>query len=310
MGGINFDNSKIGRNALYHQWSSVLLGAGILLGLHINVFTGNEYLLDAAMIIVLLSSLLTILGLLSVTRYQNETYQENITNLENLNRKLREQRHDYLNQIQIVYGLLELEEYEEARAYMRPVFKDLMKVNKALKTSEPAVNALLQAKMETAEKQGIDFYLEITTQMKSLSIEAWELCKILANLIDNAVTAVLQREGEKHIVLNIREISGSYQFTVRNNGPEIPKHMRNQIFRQGFTTKKEEGHGLGLSIVSNLIHEAGGELSMETGEKETSFQFTIPIKQAGRIQALQERRKEKLRKVMERMSVQREKTTR
>ena len=47
-----------------------LLGAGILLGLHINVFTGNEYLLDAAMIIVLLSSLLTILGLLSVTRYQ------------------------------------------------------------------------------------------------------------------------------------------------------------------------------------------------------------------------------------------------
>ena len=59
--------------------------------------------------------------------------------------------------------------------------------------------------------------------------------------------------------------------------------MRNQIFRQGFTTKKEEGHGLGLSIVSNLIHEAGGELSMETGEKETSFQFTIPIKQAGRI---------------------------
>ena len=172
-----------------------LLGAGILLGLHINVFTGNEYLLDAAMIIVLLSSLLTILGLLSVTRYQNETYQENITNLENLNRKLREQRHDYLNQIQIVYGLLELEEYEEARAYMRPVFKDLMKVNKALKTSEPAVNALLQAKMETAEKQGIDFYLEITTQMKSLSIEAWELCKILANLIDNAVTAVLQREG-------------------------------------------------------------------------------------------------------------------
>lgn len=80
-------------------------------------------------------------------------------NLENQNSKLREQRHDYLNQLQIVYGLLELEEYTEARDYLDPVFKDIMKVNRALKTSQPAVNALLQAKMDEAESQDIDFVL-------------------------------------------------------------------------------------------------------------------------------------------------------
>lgn len=274
-----------------------LLGAGIFLGLQSNLLAQNEFIIDAAMIMVLLSSLLTILGLVSVTKYQNETYQENIANLENLNRKLREQRHDYLNQVQIVYGLLELEEYEEAREYMRPVFKDLMKVNKALRTSEPAVNALLQAKMDAAEKQGIDFYLEVSTQLKNISIEPWELCKILANLIDNAVTAVLQKEGEKSISLQIKEVGENYQFSVRNNGPEIPKHMKNQIFRQGFTTKKEEGHGLGLAIVSSIVRESGGELSMETGEKETSFAFTIPKSRGTLKQAIQERHRARLEKL-------------
>ena len=68
-------------------------------------------------------------------------------NLENLNLKLRAQRHDYMNHLQVIYGLLELGEYEDAREYMEPVFKDITRVTRAMKTSQPAVNALLQAKI-------------------------------------------------------------------------------------------------------------------------------------------------------------------
>ena len=60
--------------------------------------------------------------------------QESISNLELLNYELRAARHDYLNHLQVVYGLLELEEYEELKAYLNPVYKGIMKTGKALTT--------------------------------------------------------------------------------------------------------------------------------------------------------------------------------
>ena len=73
--------------------------------------------------------------------------RESYENLEKLNSNLRSQRHDYLNHLQVVYGLMEMEEYEELKAYLQPVYKDMLKTGKALRTSKPAINALLKAKM-------------------------------------------------------------------------------------------------------------------------------------------------------------------
>lgn len=267
---------KLSRMLLFVDSMQFVLGAGILAGLWSGLIPYMKEILDLSIFLVLFSSVLSIAELFSLTRYQKKSYSESMENLENLNAKLREQRHDYLNQIQIVHGLLELGEYESARDYLRPVFKDIMKVNRALKTAQPAVNALLQAKMEAAQQQGIDFYLEVGTQLKELSVEAWELCKILANLIDNAATAVSQKEGEKRIKLQIEENRNEYLFLIENNGPKIPKEQRKLIFNRGYTTKKGEGHGLGLAIVSSILKEAGSSIHLESSEEETVFSFILP----------------------------------
>lgn len=187
-----------------------------------------------------------------------------------------------------------------------------MKVSRALKTSQPAVNALLQAKMEEAERQGIDFYLEVGAQLHGLSVEPWELCKILANLIDNAVTALSMpkeggkgqseeakaqedrkrtvadkgqdaetgertvQDGERWIRLGIGENQDEHLFLIRNNGPEIPKAQQKLIFGVGYTTKKEEGHGMGLAIVSSILKEVGGRIRVNSSPEETSFAVAIP----------------------------------
>lgn len=254
----------------------LLFGAGLLLGLQNHMIEYSKMLLDLAVCLILLSGLLSMAGLFIVLHYQNKSYRESMENLENLNRKLREQRHDYLNQVQIVYGLLELGEFEDAREYLRPVFKDIMKLGRALKTSEPAVNALLQAKMESAGQQGIDLYLEVATQLTRLPVEPWEFCKILANLIDNAMTAAAQREGEKWVRIRMEELPGEYRIAVENNGPRIPESQRKLIFGQGYTTKKGEGHGMGLSIVESALRRAGGVIEVESDEEETAFTFTLP----------------------------------
>ena len=303
---------KLSRMLFLVNGLQLVLGFGILIGLWGDFITYSEEIQNISIIMVLLGAMISTTGLVSLLRYQKKNYEESLKGLENLNLKLREQRHDYLNQMQIVNGLLELGEFESARDYLQPVFKDIMKVSRALKTSQPAVNALLQAKMEEAERQGIDFYLEVGAQLRGLSVEPWELCKILANLIDNAVTALSMpkeggkgqseeakaqedgkrtvadkgqdaetgertvQDGERWIRLGIGENQDEHLFLIRNNGPEIPKTQQKLIFGVGYTTKKEEGHGMGLAIVSSILKEVGGRIRVNSSPEETSFAVAIP----------------------------------
>lgn len=207
--------------------------------------------------------------------------QESYSQLENLNGELRAQRHDYLNHLQVVYGLMELKEYGELLNYLQPVYKDMQKTGKALKTSRPAINALLKAKMDEAESRGIDFYIEVKSDLKELQVEDWELCKVLFNLLDNAMTALKEKEEGRKISLDITEDRESYQFAVSNNGPMIPPEMQEMIFRQGVTSKKGEGHGMGLSIVMNVIKTCKGKLKLTSEENETTFSFSLPKKKEG-----------------------------
>jgi sensor histidine kinase regulating citrate/malate metabolism len=228
--------------------------------------------------LMLFSSAITILGLYFASHYRNLNLEESIHNLEELNTTLRAQRHDYLNHIQVIYGLMELKEYDEAKKYLDPVFKDIVKVSKALKTAQPAVNALLQAKMEVAEKEQVNMFLEVRSDLKNIPIEPWNLCKILANLIDNAITALSERDNEPKLFLEIGEDKYSYTFLVYNNGPQIPETQLKDIFMQGFTTKNEQEHGMGLYIVSKLVHEAGGTVDVESNAEKTCFTVVIPKK--------------------------------
>ena len=222
-------------------------------------------------VVVLMLCMIWLLLIHEKLKRQYEALAESFYRVQELNGELRGQRHDYLNHLQIVYGMMELEEYEELHAYLEPIYKDMMKVGKAIRTSILAVNALLMAKMGTAEANGIDFYVEVKSDLKNLRVEPWELCKVLSNLIDNAITALQEKEGERKMSLDISEDRDFYLFAVSNNGPVIPEEKRGVIFRQGFTTKKEEGHGMGLYIVAGILKENRGTIQLDSDEKETVF---------------------------------------
>ena len=209
-------------------------------------------------------------------RHQYDALVSSYRDLERLKSDLRAQRHDYLNHLQVVYGLMELEEYDELKNYLAPIYKGMMKTGKALKTKNPAVNALLRAKMEEAESKGIDFYVEVTSDLSGLKAEPWELCKVLANLMDNAITALEAIPSEKKLRVDIGEDRDSYRFSVANNGPAIPEELQESIFREGFTTKKESGHGMGLSIVTQVLKTYKGTISLSSTEEETVFRIRIP----------------------------------
>ncbi len=255
-------------------------GIGLIMWLWLGkaIITKVSIYAFLSMVLMLLGCLITIVGLYFAGTYKNVNLTDSLKDLEELNTKLRSQRHDYLNHFQVIYGLMELGEYEEAKHYIDPVFKDIMKVSKALKTVQPAVNALLQSKLEAAEQKKMNLFLEIRSDLKDIPLEPWNLCKILANIIDNAMTALAEVEQEKNIYVVIGEDMDGYTFDLCNNGPEIAREHLEDIFKQGFTTKKGEEHGMGLYIVSRLVKEAGGTLRVSSDSIKTNFSIRLPKK--------------------------------
>lgn len=224
------------------------------------------------------NSTLTALGYYFILYTKRNSILDTLRNLEDLNRTLREQRHDYLNHIQVVYGLMELDEFEEAKKYIEPVYKDILKVSKALRTAHPAINALLQVKMQMAEKCDINMYLEVKTDLKKMNIEAWELCKVVSNIIDNGMRALSEKEGDRNLYIDIDDELDNYRIDIYNNGPSIPEAQLKAIFEEGFTTKKEEGHGMGLAIVQKILDKVGGEVKVSSREGKTCFSTYLPKK--------------------------------
>lgn len=209
------------------------------------------------------------------TRMIEEAYGQ----LETLNGTLRKQRHDFMNHLQVVFSLTEMEEYDEAMQYIERVYGDIQRVSGLLKTSIPAVNALLSAKQADCEERGIQFETEISSGWTGLPVSGWEMCRVFGNLIDNARDAISENGSSngKRIVISLSETPNAFTFRVSNNGPRIPDRHMPSLFLPGFTTKSD-GHGSGLSIVHDIMNAYGGHICVNSTDEETSFVGSFPKK--------------------------------
>lgn len=212
---------------------------------------------------------------------KTQELEEAYTQLEDLNREMRAQRHDFMNHIQVVYSLIEMNEPGEAMAYMDKIYGDMQRVSRMLRTACPAVNALIQAKVVEAEQRGAELKLSIAAKWDDKLMPAWEICRVLANLLDNALDACCAAQLPEGVRPTVELVLGedlrSWFFSVRNNGPAIEEDARARIFEPGFTTKAT-GQGMGLFIVAQTVTQLGGKITLESRDGDTVFSGFVPRK--------------------------------
>jgi len=243
-------------------------------------FFNRNLLLIIIILTVFFNSFITIKDMkaLKIDSYEHSMLKDNLCQVEELNRTLRAQRHDFMNHLQVVYSLMEMKEYDEAQEYIDKVYNDIQRVNQALRTSNPAINALLQAKRIYGEKRGIEVNLHISSQFKDLRVPSWEFCRILGNIIDNGIYALGEKNGYKAIDIELFEDLKDYGFRISNNGPTIPANITDKIFQSGFTTKGNKGEGMGLAIAKEILNEHGGDIKVCSDEEKTVFEGWVPAR--------------------------------
>lgn len=100
------------------------------------------------------------------------------------------------------------------------------------------------------------------------------LSQLLINLLSNA----LQYTTSGSVKVNFSNDQGKLVLTVSDTGCGIPEEDLPFIYKEFFRSQRSrpqhDGLGLGLSIVSRILHRTGGSVSVET-EKDKGTVFTV-----------------------------------
>jgi signal transduction histidine kinase len=106
-----------------------------------------------------------------------------------------------------------------------------------------------------------------------------QLQQCFLNLIFNAIEA-MREGGQLTVILKPVNNNRFAQVEIRDTGDGISEKNLDHIFDPFFTTKNEgEGTGLGLSIVYGVAKNHGGNIKVDSKEKNgTSFILTFPVK--------------------------------
>ena len=262
-------------NALQILGALTVTAFSLCSGGHAFMGVWEQVLLSGMTIIVCWGAALDIKEAINARRIYGEAdmLEDAYGKLEQLNSTLRAQRHDFMNHLQVVYSLLELEEYQSAGEYIEKVYGDIKRVGRSLKTAHPSINALLAAKLADCESRGIKVELTIESPWETLPVPGWEICRVLGNLIDNGMDALTGTKDAK-MMISLGETLQSFTFEIANNGPDIPDTLIERIFQSGFSTKSA-GRGMGLSIVKSILQAYGGRIDLQSADGRTAFTGVI-----------------------------------
>ena len=96
----------------------------------------------------------------------------------------------------------------------------------------------------------------------------------IVNILKNAIESI-EYKGKIEILAEIKDNTGIIKLS--NNGKPIPKEKQEQIFKQGYTTKKT-GCGIGLALCKSFLETSGATLNLTQSTKtKTTFEIKIPI---------------------------------
>ncbi len=91
--------------------------------------------------------------------------------------------------------------------------------------------------------------------MKQIDLES-----IIINFLTNAFEALKGVTGARIIRISAVSLEEGYRVAVEDSGKGVPEDLREWIFIPLNTTKKEDGVGLGLTIVKDIVESYGGKI--------------------------------------------------
>ncbi len=130
------------------------------------------------------------------------------------------------------------------------------------------------------------FIEEYDPSLPQTIADADQLLQVFLNLLKNAAEAnkaggAIRLHTFYDASLRVHRSDGTQsrlplQIEIVDDGPGLPPEIADDIF-EPFISGKENGTGLGLALVSKLIGDAGGWISVDSVPGRTVFRISLPL---------------------------------
>ncbi|BAL95660.1 ATP-binding protein [Rubrivivax gelatinosus] len=195
---------------------------------------------------------------------------------------LRVVRHEHMNWLSTISGLLEMKHYDEALQLARMQSRTQQRVLDTISQAffNAPVCGMLLGKYYRARELGLELVFDpgcrLTSLPETLKVSEW--LSIIGNLLDNAFDAALAlgERGQRVAFLMI-ESDDEIVIEVADTGVGVDASVRETLFDLGVSSKPGGEHGIGLHLVKTYVEQAGGTIIIEENEpRGTIFSLFIP----------------------------------
>ena len=201
--------------------------------------------------------------------YQEDKYRQASRSFKNISSVI----HDTNKHLVYLGGCMENEDYAEAKRYIAYAAERLDRSYKRVNTGYLPVDALVSNALSGAEADNIGFKTDIRIEKDSVTIERYDLCVALGNLLDNALEACrkVKDPDDRYIDVSIVTADGSLIINIKNSaekaeGDYLSSRKENKLF-----------HGYGLSNIKAIAEKYGGVFTIDRREFSCEATFILPL---------------------------------
>lgn len=128
------------------------------------------------------------------------------------------------------------------------------------------------------EHNGIACVTDFREEVTASGIES-ELQQVVINMVGNARDALVERKAaDPFVKVAVDRQEAWARIEIEDNGGGIPEKYLDKIFDSYFTTKGEQGAGIGLNLARTIVVERmGGRLEVRNGSTGAVFTIRIPL---------------------------------
>ncbi|HZZ31513.1 MAG TPA: ATP-binding protein [Phenylobacterium sp.] len=130
-----------------------------------------------------------------------------------------------------------------------------------------------------AKAEGTEVRYELSPTASRVLADRIQIQQILVNLVRNATEAMRDNPAPHVLTISTAAKQGMVEVSVRDNGPGVAADFATQLFSP-FSSTKNDGMGVGLSICRRIVEAHGGRMWLEPSAGDDSgadFRFTIPL---------------------------------
>lgn len=181
--------------------------------------------------------------------------------VEELIEQVRARQHDFNNQMMAVAAAVstarDLQEAQEAVASLLQHVRLDGADKELLKCDSKVISGLLFGKMKQAELKQVRVVVTIGGAFLRRALSEADWVEVIAILLDNAIEAASPGDV---LYARAMEEGDSLRFSVLNPHEALSNMEFIRMFRRGWSTKGEAGHGYGLYNVRQIVERHGGKI--------------------------------------------------